>query len=102
MPSRSNRPTSFRSLLAPFRSLVSAPSATTVCALVAGFLAHTGERNISGKLARLAQLWHHGRAHRLFATAPWSIDALGLLLADFIITAVVPPMPPVAWWSTTP
>ncbi len=92
MLSRSNLPTSLSSLLGPFRTLFSAPSYTTFCALVPGFLAHTGERNVCGMLsgAGLAQHWHHSRAHRFFSQAPWSIDALGLLLTSIIIQTLVP------------
>jgi hypothetical protein len=32
--------------------------------------------------AGLDQVWHHSRAHRMFANARWSGDALGLVLAD--------------------
>ncbi len=92
MLSRSNLPISLSSLLAPFRTLFSAPSYTTFCALVAGFLVHPGERNVCGMLAGagLAQRWHHSRAHRFFSKAPWSTDSLGLLLADAIVKTLVP------------
>ena len=92
MPSRSNLPTSLSSLLAPFRILFRAPSYTTFCALVAGFLVHPGERNVCGMLAGagLAQRWHHSRAHRFFSKVPWSTDSLGLLLANLIVKTLVP------------
>ncbi|MGH9114376.1 MAG: IS701 family transposase [Acidimicrobiales bacterium] len=97
MLSRSHLPTSLRSLLVPFRSLFTAPSYTTFCLLVAGFLTHTGERTVCGMLtgAGLAQRWHHSRAHRFFANAPWSIDALGRLLATAILAALVPDDAPI-------
>jgi len=36
-------------------------------------------------------VWHHSRAHRLFTNARWSADALGLALADLIVTRLLPP-----------
>jgi hypothetical protein len=46
---------------------------------VASFLAQPGRRTITGMLvgARLAGRWHHARAHRFYAAARWSPDALG-------------------------
>ena len=43
-----------------------------------------------GCRTRLDQVWHHSRAHRLFTHARWSADALGLVLADLIVTHLVP------------
>jgi hypothetical protein len=40
--------------------------------------------------AGLDQLWHHSRAHRLFALARWSSDALELALADLIVARLLP------------
>src|SRR6476659_6149211 len=40
--------------------------------------------------AGLDQVWHHSRAHRLFTHARWSGDALGLALADLIVTHLLP------------
>ena len=40
--------------------------------------------------AGLEQVWHHSRAHRLFTTTRWSGDALGLVLADLIVTHLLP------------
>jgi hypothetical protein len=37
-----------------------------------------------------AQVWHHSRAHRLFADAHWSGDVLGLTLADLIVARLLP------------
>jgi hypothetical protein len=39
--------------------------------------------------AGLDQVWHHSRAHRLFTTARWSGDALGLALADLIVARLL-------------
>lgn len=88
----SNLPTSLTTLLAPFQSLFTAPSFTTFSALVGGFIAHVGERNVCGMLtgAGLSQRWHHSRAHRFFSNRRWSIDRLGLALAVLIIESLVP------------
>ena len=40
--------------------------------------------------AGLDQVWHHSRAHRLFAVAHWSGDAIGLALADLIVAQLLP------------
>src|SRR6187397_675806 len=40
--------------------------------------------------AGLDRVWHHSRAHRLFSCARWSGDALGLVLADLIVTRLLP------------
>ena len=40
--------------------------------------------------AGLDRVWHHSRAHRLFANARWSSDALGLALADLIVARLLP------------
>jgi DDE superfamily endonuclease len=58
---------------------------------VASFLAQPGRRTITGMLvgARLAGRWHHARAHRFYAAARWSPDALGLLLVDLIATRLL-------------
>jgi hypothetical protein len=40
--------------------------------------------------AGLERFWHHSRAHRLFAVARWSTDAVGLALADLIVARLLP------------
>ena len=60
--------------------------------LVVGLIAQTRRRTVCGMLtgAGLDRAWHHSRAHRLFANARWSSDALGLALADLIVTRLLP------------
>ena len=60
--------------------------------LVVGLIAQTRRRTVCGMLtgAGLEQVWHHSRAHRLFANARWSGDALGLALADLIVALLLP------------
>jgi hypothetical protein len=84
-------PRSLADLLIVFGPCFTAPTFRTFCALVTGFLAQPGRRTITGMLvgARLAGRWHHTRAHRFFAAARWSPDALGLLLVDLIATRVL-------------
>ena len=59
--------------------------------LVVGLIAQTRRRTVCGMLtgAGLEQVWHHSRAHRLFSNARWSGDALGLALADLIVTRLL-------------
>jgi DDE superfamily endonuclease len=84
-------PRSLADLLIVFAPCFTAPTFRTFCARVTGFLAQPGRRTITGMLvgARLAGRWHHTRAHRFFAAARWSPDALGLLLVDLIATRVL-------------
>jgi hypothetical protein len=91
MPSGSNLPTSLATLLATFQSVFTAPTFTTFCAMVSGFLAQTGEHNVCGMLsgAGLVQRWHHSRAHRFFSSSSWQINELGLRLATVIIDTLI-------------
>jgi DDE superfamily endonuclease len=59
---------------------------------VVGLIAQTRRRTVCGMLtgAGLERLWHHSRAHRSFAVARWSADAVGLVLADVIVPYKVP------------
>jgi hypothetical protein len=51
-------------------------------------MGQTRRRAVCGMLtgAGLNRVWHHSRAHRLFSNARWSGDALGLALANLIVT----------------
>jgi hypothetical protein len=79
-------------LLAEFRPCFTAPTFQTFVGLVVGLIAQTRRRTVCGMLtgAGLDQVWHHSRAHRLFTNARWSSDALGLALADLIVTHLLP------------
>ncbi len=85
-------PRSLAGLLAEFRPCFTAPTFQTFVGLVVGLIAQTRRRTVCGMLtgAGLDQVWHHSRAHRLFTTARWSADALGLVLADLIVTHLLP------------
>jgi hypothetical protein len=85
-------PCSLAGLLAEFRPCFTAPTFQTFIGLVVGLIAQTRRRTVCGMLtgAGLDQVWHHSRAHRLFTTARWSSDALGLALADLIVARLLP------------
>jgi hypothetical protein len=85
-------PRSLAGLLAAFRPCFTAPTFQTFIGLVVGLIAQTRRRTVCGMLtgAGLDQVWHHSRAHRLFTHARWSADALGLALADLIVTHLMP------------
>ena len=85
-------PCSLAGLLAVFRPCFTAPTFHTFLGLVAGLIAQTRRRTVCGMLtgAGLDRVWHHSRAHRLFAYARWSGDAVGLALADLIVARLIP------------
>jgi hypothetical protein len=41
-------------------------------------------------------VWHHSRAHRLFAATRWSLDQVGLVVLSVVIGWLVPAGKPVA------
>lgn len=90
-------PASLAALLEVFRPCLTAPSYRTFCQLVCGLIAGSGKRTVTGMLsgAGLARLWHHSRAHHLFAYARWSPDQLGLELAKLIVARLVPAGAPI-------
>ena len=92
MPPGPTAPRSLAGLLAEFRPCFTAPTFQTFVGLVVGLIAQTRRRTVCGMLtgAGLDQVWHHSRAHRLFTNARWSGDALGLALADLIVTRLLP------------
>jgi hypothetical protein len=85
-------PRSLADVLCVFRPCFTAPTFRTFSGLVVGLIASTRRRAVCGMLigAGLEQVWHHSRAHRLFAAARWSTDAVGLALADLIVARVLP------------
>jgi DDE superfamily endonuclease len=92
MPPGPTAPRSLAGLLAEFRPCFTASTFQTFIGLVVGLIAQTRRRTVCGMLtgAGLDQVWHHSRAHRLFTNARWSADALGLALADLIVTHLLP------------
>src|SRR5215212_1547142 len=85
-------PCSLAGLLAVFRPCFTAPTFRTFLGLVVGLIAQTRRRTVCGMFtgAGLDQFWHHSRAHRLFALARWSSDAVGLALIDLIVARLLP------------
>jgi hypothetical protein len=88
-------PRSLADLLVVFRPCFTAPTFGTFTAMVAGFVAQSGLRTVTGMLAgaRLAGVWHHARAHRFFSAARWSADTLGLGVCDLIVAWLDPAAP---------
>ena len=66
---------------------------TAFSALVVGSIAQTRRRTVCGMLlgVGLARVWHHARAHRLFAAARWCADAVGLAMLDLIVDRLLTP-----------
>ena len=66
-------PCSLAGLLAEFRTCFTAPTFQTFVGLVVGLIAQTRRRTVCGMFtgAGLDRVWHHSRAHRLFAVARW-------------------------------
>jgi hypothetical protein len=85
-------PSSLDALLFLFAGAFSAPTFQTFRMLAVGFICRVGEHSVCGMLqgARLERVWHHSRAHALFAYRKWCPDELGLLLLDFLVAAFVP------------
>ena len=83
-----NVPETLRLLLAAFAPCFTVRTFATFQALVAGFLAQPGVRTVTGMLtaAGLAGRRHHDVAYRFFATARWSADEVGLVVAGLAVT----------------
>jgi hypothetical protein len=65
--------------------------------LAAGLVARRADRTVCGMLAGagLGGVWHHSRAHRFFATARWSADAVGLVVLGLVTGWLIPAGAPV-------
>jgi DDE superfamily endonuclease len=89
-------PSSLEELLLLFASCFSRPTFQTFCALVVGQISQTGLRTVTGMLVgcRLSAVWHHCRAHRFFSWADWSVDELGLKVAELIVARLLGPGDP--------
>jgi hypothetical protein len=84
-------------VLDPFRPCFTAPSFETFTVLVAGLVAQPVARTVCGMLtgAGLARVWHHARAHRFFSAARWCPRGVGLVLAEMVVTGLLPAGAPV-------
>src|SRR6266567_1489286 len=90
-------PASLRRLVDAFAECFTAPSFVVFTAMIVGMIAQTGAKTVCGMLAGagLAQRWSHDRVHRFFAGAVWSIDAVGLVVLDLVVTHLLDPDVPV-------
>ncbi len=90
-------PSSLDQLLVLFADCFTRPTFETFRGLVVGQVSQTGLRAVTGMLvgARLSGVWHHARAHRFFGHARWSVDELGLRLAELIVERFSDPAAPV-------
>jgi SRSO17 transposase len=64
--------------------------------MVVGQISQTGLRTVCGMLVgcRLSAVWHHCRAHRFFSLSDWSVDELGLRVAELIVERLLGPEDP--------
>src|SRR6516164_927060 len=90
-------PRSLLGLLEEFRPCFTARSFPTFALLAAGLIARPAGRTVCGMLAGagLGGVWHHSRAHRFFAGARWSTDAVGLVVLRLVTGWLVPVGAPV-------
>ena len=67
------------------------PTFQTFSLLLVGFVGRIRDCTVTGMLqaAGLAGVWHHSRAHDLFARRRWNPDELGLALLDFLVSVFV-------------
>jgi SRSO17 transposase len=84
-------------VLVAFRPCFTAPTFEVFAALVAGLFAQPVSRTVCGMLtgAGLARVWHHCRAHRFFSAARWCLKRVGLVLAELVVTALLPAGAPI-------
>ena len=89
-------PVSLDALLVLLRPCFSAPTFQTFRGLLVGQICQTQQRTVCGMLvgARLSGVWHHARAHRFFSLARWSVDELGLRIAELIAARLCEPGAP--------
>ena len=85
-------PSSLLIVLEVLRPCFTAPSFTTMAALVTGVLSGNGPRTVTGmwQAAGLAGQAHWSRAHRFFSRAVWDLDQVGLALARAVVARFVP------------
>lgn len=89
--------TSFGRVLWMLRSVFTAPTFVTFCALATGMVLQVGERTVCGMLVAsgMSRAWHHSVAHKFFSQAAWSLDRLGLAVCDLALRHLVDPMSPI-------
>jgi len=84
-------PITVRRLLDAFASCFTVPTFEVFEAMVIGLVAQTGQRTVCGMLtgAGLATTWSHHRAHRFFSAARWSVDQIGVIMFDLVLTHLI-------------
>ena len=84
-------PTSLAGLLSLLAPCMTQPTFQTFSMLLVGMVGRIRDCTITGMLqaAGLAGVWHHSRAHDLFARRRWDPDELGLALLDFLVVVFV-------------
>ena len=83
-----NIASSFMPLVQVFTAAMTEPTADSLRQLIAGWL-FAPRRTILGALRAVDPTKHHSAYHRIFASATWSIDQVGLALFD-LTTKIVP------------
>jgi hypothetical protein len=76
--------TSFMPLLQVFTAAMTEPTAESFRQLITGWI-FAPRRTILGALRSTDPTKHHSAYHRLFATARWSIDQVGLAMFDLVV-----------------
>lgn len=76
--------TSFMPLLQVFTVAMTGPTADSFRQLVAGWI-FTPRRTIMGAFRAADSTKHHSAYHRIFASARWSIDRVGLAMFDLVV-----------------
>jgi hypothetical protein len=89
-------PETLAGMLAWFAPCFSTRTFPTFQALLVGFFSQPGVRTITGMLhgAGLAGRRHHDLGYRFFATARWSADEVGLVVARLIVELLLPARAP--------
>jgi hypothetical protein len=75
---------SFMPLLQVFTAAMTEPTAQSFRQLVTGWI-FAPQRNIFGALRATDPTKHHSAYHRIFASARWSIDRVGLAIFDLVV-----------------
>lgn len=90
--------TSFMPLLQVFTAAMTEPTAQSFRQLVAGWI-FAPRRNILEALRATDPTKHHRAYHRIFASARWSIDRVGLAMFDLVANS--PDSPSTTWSAMT-
>lgn len=79
-------PSAFQELLLSFSAVMTIPTLNNLAVLLAGWVL-TPRRTVTGMLqaAGIADKRHHSAFHYVFASAKWSLDAVGLAVARLIL-----------------